>query len=123
MNTEEKIQTDDFVEEIKTALKDIFVAKTRKHLDEIHMKFPNGQEFVVAVWEADGENVETGGLAKHRLEELSREDYNRWFEDKMSNWIKNGIYLALGLEAEQQGNEIYVSLANGQRYTVVIQKG
>lgn len=49
--TKEKIETLELVEQIKIALKDVFVAKMKKQLDEIHITFLNGQKFVIAVWE------------------------------------------------------------------------
>lgn len=46
-----KIEVENLVEEIRLALKDILIATTRKYLDEIHIHFPNGQNFTVAIWE------------------------------------------------------------------------
>ena len=123
MDTEDKIYTVDLAQEIKIAIKDIFIAKMRRCRDEIHLDFPNGQKFTVDVMEDDGDKPGSGALAKRKLEELSSEDYSRWFESRVANWIVGGIYMVLGLKVKQKGNEIYVPLANGQPYIIKIQKG
>lgn len=51
MKAEERIETEGLLEEIKIALKDIFLATVRKKGDELSMQFPNGQKFVLTVWE------------------------------------------------------------------------
>ncbi len=51
MNENERIQAENLLEEIKVALKDIFLATLRKRGDEIVMQFPNGQKFALTVWE------------------------------------------------------------------------
>ncbi len=53
MDIKEKIEIDNLLEEIKMALGDEFVAKVRVNRAEkmLTMRFPNGQKFVVAVWE------------------------------------------------------------------------
>lgn len=118
-----KIQVEDLIEEIKTALKDIFIAQTRKYLDEIHLKFPNGQKFIVAVWEEKENEPNVRALAEWGAEGLSGEDYNRWFEEHLTNWIAGGLYMLLGIDTTQENNVIYVPLKNGRLYTVTIQKG
>ncbi len=51
MDISETIQADALLDEIKTAIKDVFVAKVRKCGDELRITFPNGQTFAVTVWE------------------------------------------------------------------------
>ena len=51
MVTEERLETENLLEEIKVAIKDIFVATVRKRGDEISIQFPNGQKFALTVWE------------------------------------------------------------------------
>lgn len=51
MDENERIETENLLEEIKVALKDILVAKVRKRGDEISMQFSNGQKFALTVWE------------------------------------------------------------------------
>lgn len=50
---EKEIQPQEFFEEVRAALKDLFVAKlhTSNASGRMYFKFPNGQVFVVAVWE------------------------------------------------------------------------
>ena len=50
---EGKISSQEFFEEVRTALKDVFVARLHTNDEErlIRFHFPNGQVFVVAVWE------------------------------------------------------------------------
>ena len=50
---EGKISSQDFFEEVRTALKDVFVARLHTKDEErlIRFHFPSGQVFVVAVWE------------------------------------------------------------------------
>ncbi len=51
MDETERIQPQMLLEEIRIALKDIFIATFRKLEDELLIKFPNGQTFTLAVWE------------------------------------------------------------------------
>ena len=51
MDESEKIEAEKLLEEIKISLKDDFVASVRKKGDELVLEFPNGQRFVVTVWE------------------------------------------------------------------------
>ena len=122
MNTEDKIYTVELAKEIKIAIKDIFDAKLRRNRDEIYLNFPNGQKFIVDVLEDDGDTPGSGVLSRRKLEELSSEDYSRWFEARITNWIIGGIYMELGLKVKQKGNDIYVPLENGQPYIIKIQK-
>ena len=122
MDNTEKIKAEDLAEELKIAIKDIFVAQTRKYLDEIHMKFPNGQKFTIAVWENKEGNVEPKVSDKNDIAELSGEEYHKWFEEKLSNWIKVSIKLLFGVDAEQDNDKIFVPLPTGQEYIITIQK-
>ena len=49
----EEIKIDELIEQIKIVLADEFVAKMRLNKEEkmLTMRFPNGQKFVVALWE------------------------------------------------------------------------
>ncbi|MBE7093074.1 MAG: hypothetical protein E7367_00105 [Clostridiales bacterium] len=49
----EKIEIENLIEQIKIVLADEFVAKMRLNKEEkmLTMRFPNGQKFVVALWE------------------------------------------------------------------------
>ena len=51
MDENKRIEAEGLLEEIKIALKDIFLATVRKRGDELFMQFPNGQKFVLTVWE------------------------------------------------------------------------
>ena len=50
---EGKISSQKFFNEVRTALKDVFVARMHTNKEErlLRLHFPNGQVFVVAVWE------------------------------------------------------------------------
>ena len=50
---EKEISSQEFFEEVRTALKDLFVAQFHTSSEErlVRLHFPNGQVFVVAVWE------------------------------------------------------------------------
>ena len=47
----DKIEVENLTEEIKDALKDIFVAQIRKRGTELDMEFVNGQRFTLALFE------------------------------------------------------------------------
>ncbi len=47
----EKIKTENLATEIKAAISDLFVAEVTEDAGEIHLKFVNGQEFVLSVKE------------------------------------------------------------------------
>lgn len=47
-----KIEREEVLEEIKFALKDVFVATVRKVSDELKIRFPSGQTFTLTVWES-----------------------------------------------------------------------
>ena len=51
MQEEEKIKIENLTEEIKEALKDIFVAKIRKRGTELDFEFVNGQRFTLTLFE------------------------------------------------------------------------
>lgn len=51
MDKSEKIETPKLLQEIKLVLKDFFVASVRRKGDELVLQFPNGQKFVLTVWE------------------------------------------------------------------------
>lgn len=53
MEDVKEIELEGLLEQIKLALADEFVAKIRANNEEkmLTMRFPNGQKFVVAVWE------------------------------------------------------------------------
>lgn len=53
----EVIDAEGLLEEVKIALKDIFVSTVRKKGSEIEMKFPNGQIFTVTLWEEKRKNA------------------------------------------------------------------
>ena len=48
---EEKIESQELLELIRIAVKDILIAVVRKNEDELKIKFPNGQTFTLALWE------------------------------------------------------------------------
>ena len=48
---EEQIKSEDLLQEVQMAIKDLFVATVRKRGDELFIKFPNGQQFTLALWE------------------------------------------------------------------------
>ena len=47
----EQIKAKELLSEVQIVLKDMFVAIVRKRGDELLLKFPNGQEFTLALWE------------------------------------------------------------------------
>lgn len=49
----EKIAVDELLDQVKLALSDEFVARARiNHAEKmLTLRFPNGQKFIVAVWE------------------------------------------------------------------------
>lgn len=48
---EEQIKSEDLLQEVQMAIKDLFVATVRKREDELFIKFPNGQQFTLTLWE------------------------------------------------------------------------
>ncbi|MDE6059605.1 MAG: hypothetical protein K2G44_06185 [Clostridia bacterium] len=44
-------KADELLKQIKPLLKDFFIAKIRKKGDELVIDFPNGQRFILTVWE------------------------------------------------------------------------
>lgn len=57
MNENEEIKTEFLLQEIRIALKDIFVATVHRCKDGINIHFPNGQTFVLALWEQRAEKA------------------------------------------------------------------
>ena len=51
MDEREKIEAQKLLEEIKLALKEVFVASVRSKGDELVIEFPNGQIFALTVCE------------------------------------------------------------------------
>lgn len=51
MEEKERIEAGALLEEIKIAIKDIFIAKVHKNEDGLQIKFPNEQVFTLALWE------------------------------------------------------------------------
>lgn len=54
---EEKIEAKDLLQEIKLAIKDLFVAKMHQTEDEVSLAFPNGRRFILALWEERAKNA------------------------------------------------------------------
>ena len=52
---EKTVSVQEFFDEVRTSLKDVFVAQFHTSNDErlLRLHFPNGQVFVVAVWEEE----------------------------------------------------------------------
>ena len=48
---EKQIKSEDLLQEVQMAIKDLFVATVRKRGDEVLIKFPNGQTFTLTLWE------------------------------------------------------------------------
>ena len=48
---EEQITSEELLNEVQMAIKDMFVATVRKRGDELVIRFPNGQQFTLALWE------------------------------------------------------------------------
>lgn len=46
-----QITADDLIEQLKPAIKDLFVAKVRKNSDGLLLKFSNNQSFTIGIWE------------------------------------------------------------------------
>lgn len=51
MAQNDQIKRENLLDEVQAAIKDIFVATVRKREDEIIIRFPNGQQFTLALWE------------------------------------------------------------------------
>ena len=51
MQEEEKIKIENLTQEIREALKDIFVAQIRKRGTELEIEFINGQRFTLTLFE------------------------------------------------------------------------
>lgn len=51
MEEKNKIEAEFLLQEIRIALKDVFVATVHRCKDGINLHFPNGQTFVLALWE------------------------------------------------------------------------
>ena len=54
---EEKIEARDLLQEIKLAIKDLFVAKMHQSGDEVSLTFSNGQRFILTLWEEKPKNA------------------------------------------------------------------
>ena len=54
---EEKIEAKDLLQEIKLAVKDLFVAKLHQTGDEVSLTFSNGQRFILTLWEEKPKNA------------------------------------------------------------------
>lgn len=50
-DTNDKIEIENFIQEIRDALKDVFVAQIRKRGTELDIEFANGQRFTLALFE------------------------------------------------------------------------
>ena len=123
MENTDKIKTEDLAEEINVAIKDTFIAQTRKFRDEIHMKFPNGQTFTLAVWEERGGRFELREEGDEReRSESPFKAINRQFERNLSNWIMQGLVIAHGVQGIRTENGIEVLIESGQEYIIKIQK-
>ena len=51
MEEKDKIEAAFLLQEIRIALKDVFVATVHRCKDGINIHFPNGQTYVLALWE------------------------------------------------------------------------
>lgn len=51
MEQKEIIEAEKLLEEVRAALKDVFIAKIHKSEDGLKLKFSNGQTFTLALWE------------------------------------------------------------------------
>ena len=51
MDNNEKIKKEFLLQEIRIAIKDIFIAEVHRCKDGINLRFPNGQAFELSLWE------------------------------------------------------------------------
>ena len=124
MDSKEKISVKDLIEILKTLFKDTYHADARKFRNEVHVKFPNGQKFMIDIYDhgESDEREKREELYERLLAELSSEEYNKKFEKGLLSWIRSGIWIKEKAETETKDNQAFVTLKTGQEYIITIQR-